>query len=60
MDDVIEVVVIDGKVRCIYLNDYRIVGSKPYVSEKQHVTKLSVPNGEIRRLLKRKPRVKSS
>ena len=60
MDDVIEVVVIDGKVRCIYLNDYRIVGSKPYVSETQHVTKLSVPNGEIRRLLKRKPRVKSS
>lgn len=56
MDDVIEVVVIDGKVRCIYLNDYRIVGSKPYVSEQQQITKLAIPNGEIRRLLKRKAR----
>lgn len=60
MDDVIEVVVIDGKVRCIYLNDYRIVGSKPYVSEQQHITKLAIPNGEIRRLLKRKPRTPKS
>lgn len=21
------------KIRCIYLNDYRVIGSKPYVSE---------------------------
>lgn len=56
MDDTIEVVVIDGKVRCIYLNDYRIVGSKPYVSEPQTVTRFTVPNGEFRAQLKRKPR----
>ena len=56
MDDTLEVVVINGKVRCIYLNDYRIVGSKPYASERQSITKLTLPNGEIRRHLKRKPR----
>lgn len=56
MDDTIEVVFIDGKFRCLYLNDQRIVGSKPYVSERQQITKLTLPNGEIRRHLKRKPR----
>lgn len=58
MDDTLEVVVIDGRVRCIYLNDYRIVGSKPYVTENQTVTKFTVPNGNIRGQLKRKSRVK--
>lgn len=58
MDDTLEVVVIDGKVRCIYLNDYRIVGSKPYASERQSTTKFTVPNGEIRQQLKRKSRSK--
>ncbi|MNR56841.1 hypothetical protein D3C85_1774980 [compost metagenome] len=54
MEDILEVVVIDGKVRCVYLNDYRVVGSKPYVSERQTVTRFKVPNGEIRQRLKRK------
>jgi hypothetical protein len=27
------IVRIKDKFRCIYLNDYRIIGSKPYVSE---------------------------
>lgn len=27
------IVRIGGKFRCIYLNDYRIIGGKPYVSE---------------------------
>lgn len=58
MDDVIEVVIIGGRVRCIYLNDRRIAGSKPYVSEAQDITTFKVPIGEIRPHLKRKPRAK--
>lgn len=58
MEDVIEVVIICGKVRCIYLNDYRIAGSKPYVTEHGSVETFKVPIGEIRRNLKRKPRAK--
>lgn len=58
MEDVIEVVIIGGKVRCIYLNDYRIAGSKPYVSENGSVETFKVPLGEIRRNLKRKKRAK--
>ncbi len=27
------IVTIEKRLRCIYLNDYRIIGSKPYVSE---------------------------
>lgn len=27
------VIIIKNKLRCIYINDYRIVGEKPYVSE---------------------------
>lgn len=26
---------IGGRTRCVYANNFRIVGSKPYVSEKQ-------------------------
>lgn len=36
MDDKVELVVV-GK-RCVYLNDYRLAGNKPYVSENlQHL-----------------------
>lgn len=56
--DVIEVVIILGQVRCVYLNDRRIAGSKPYASEAQYVTTFKVPVGEIRPYLKRKPRAK--
>ncbi len=28
-----QVVTIKKRVRCVYINNYRIVGSKPYVSE---------------------------
>lgn len=34
-NDVIEVVVIGGKVRCVYLNNFRIVGRKPWADEPQ-------------------------
>ncbi|MNO13208.1 hypothetical protein D3C76_28370 [compost metagenome] len=57
--DVLEVVVIKNEVRCVYLNGYRIVGSKPYVSEPQTTTRFEVPAGEIRQQLKRKPRSKT-
>lgn len=53
-EDIVEVVVIDGKVRCIYINNYRVAGSKPFVSEKQTTESFKVPAGEIRSHLKRK------
>lgn len=52
-EDVLEVVVIGGKVRCIYLNNFRIVGSKPWADEPQKVTTFKVEAGEIRQHLKR-------
>lgn len=52
-EDVIEVVVIGGKVRCIYLNNFRIAGSKPWADEQQKVTTFKVEAGEIRQHLKR-------
>lgn len=58
MEDTIEVVVIGGKVRCVYLNDFRIAGSKPWADETQKVTTYKIENGEIRKHLKRAPRVK--
>lgn len=58
MEDVIEVVIIGGRVRCIYLNDYRIAGSKPYVSEAQGITTFKLPVGVIRQHLKRKSKGK--
>lgn len=56
MSDVIEVVLVKGEIRCIYLNDYRIVGSKAYHSESQETRRYEVPIGKIREKLKRKPR----
>jgi len=29
----IEIVLIRGEVRCVYINGYRVAGPKPYVSE---------------------------
>lgn len=29
----LDVVVIKGRVRCVYINDYRVVGGKPYAAE---------------------------
>lgn len=59
-EDVIEVVVIGGRVRCVYLNDFRVAGSKPYASERQSITRFKVPVGEIRAQLKRKTKAKDS
>lgn len=53
-EDIIEVIVIDGRVRCVYLNEFRVVGSKPYVTEHQSVTRFKIPAGEIRKHLKRR------
>ena len=33
----IEVVLINGRVRCAYINNLRVFGDKPYVSEPQKV-----------------------
>lgn len=52
-NDVIEVVMIGGKVRCVYLNDFRIVGSKPWADERQKIERFEVPAGEILKQLKR-------
>lgn len=57
--DKIEVVLISGKVRCLYVNDYRVVGSKPYAYENPEYVSFDVPAGEIRGQLKREPRAKS-
>lgn len=54
--DRIEVVVIDGRVRCIYLNDFRIAGAKPYASEVPKYVSFEVPAGEIRGHLKKAKR----
>lgn len=58
-EDIVDIVIVGGKVRCIYVNDHRIAGSKPYVSESQTTTTFKVPAGEIRKHLKRKSRPKS-
>lgn len=55
-EDTLEVVRVGGVVRCIYLNDFRIAGSKPYASENPVYTTFKVPVGEIRQHLKRKSR----
>lgn len=56
--DRVEVVTIGGKVVCVYVNDHRVAGRKPYVSEGGVHTTFKVPIGEIRQKLKRKPREK--
>lgn len=43
----IDVVLIRGEVRCVYLNDYRIVGSKPYVAENPKYISFTTTEEEI-------------
>ena len=43
----------DGSIRCVYLNDTRVVGGKPYVSEGLRQQHLEI---EISRIINALPR----
>ena len=49
MSENVEIVIV-GK-RCVYINDYRVAGAKPYVSENLPQHSFIVPRDEIIRAL---------
>jgi len=47
----IDVVLILNEVRCIYINGYRVAGSKPYVSEGGRTKTFTVSDEDMERAL---------
>jgi hypothetical protein len=48
---VLDVVLINGQCRCVYLDEYRIAGSKPYVSENPLYVSFKITTEDLKRAI---------